>query len=88
MQFIAFPGQRDKTLIFLTTYFSFDDVSLKSEVKLAVISFSCEAKGTRSHLDLSNSPFTLEKLADLAKICMLKNPRLFSIKIVFSIFVC
>ena len=34
-QFIAFPVQRDKNLIFTNvTYSSFDEVSLKSEVKL------------------------------------------------------
>ena len=32
-------GTAWQTLIFLTTYFSFDEVSLKSEVKLGVIMF-------------------------------------------------
>ena len=33
-QFKAFPGQRNKNLLLLTTYFSFDEVSQNSEVKL------------------------------------------------------
>ena len=52
-QFIAFPGQRDKNLIFLTSRFSFDEVSLKSGVKLSVIIFNVkvivvEANGARA----------------------------------------
>ena len=60
----------------MTTYFSFDEVSLKNEVKLIVIIFVCvcvcvillKAKGTCSHLDFSNVSFSLWNLADLAKI--------------------
>ena len=49
-------------IIFLITYFNFDDVSLKNDVKLAVIVFSVrvilvEANGTRSLL--SNALFAL-----------------------------
>ena len=64
-QFIAFPGHRDKKkkLIFLTIVF--DEVSLQIVVKLALIVLFLkkvrvilvEAKGTRSHLDFSSSPF-------------------------------
>ena len=56
--------------------FSFDGVSLKSEMKLAVMIFfnvrviHVEANLTRSHLDLLNSPFALWSLADVAKIWM------------------
>ena len=65
--FLPFPGQRGKILIFLTTYFKFDEVSLKREVKLAVICFTVRvilvgANGTRSHLDLSDSHFALWNL--------------------------
>ena len=48
----------------LNYLFNFDEVSLKSEVKLAVIIFNVmvmlvEANGTKSYLDLSNSHFAL-----------------------------
>ena len=39
MQFIAFPGLRDQNLILLTN-FRFDEVSQRSEVKLAEITLS------------------------------------------------
>ena len=65
-QFIAFPGQQDKTnkkkkkkkkekkkKIFLTNYFSFDDVSLKSDVKLAQI---CVIRNCRQWDKISFKP--------------------------------
>ena len=68
---IAFPGHRDKHLIFLTTYFSFDEVSLK----LAVIIFQCEGhscKGQKDEISFRpvNSTLCIWNFADLAKICM------------------
>ena len=73
MQFLAFLLHCEK--LFLTTCFSFDEVSLKREVKLVVIIFNVraiftEASGSTSHLDPSNLPFALWNLADLAKICI------------------
>ena len=68
---IAFPGERDKNLIFLTTNLSFDEIGLKSEVKLFYNYFNVmviNANGTRSHLNLSN--FALWNLDNFAKICM------------------
>ena len=52
------------THLILLTNFSFDEVSLKSGVKLAVIIFNvrvipAEVNGTRSHLDPSNLLFSL-----------------------------
>ena len=71
-------------MIVLTTCFSFDEESLKSEVKLAVIIFNVlviliETNGKRFRLDLSNSPFALWNLH-------VKNPKLFRIKISFNIY--
>ena len=63
-QSIAFIGKRGKTLI-ATTYFSFDEVTIKSEVRIIIV----EANWTRSYSDLSNLPFASWSLADLAKIC-------------------
>ena len=61
--------------IFLTTNFSFDEVSLKSDVKVSWNHFFnvrvilVEANVARSHLDLSNSPFAVRNLADFAHFC-------------------
>ena len=62
-QSIAFIGKRDKTLI-ATTYFSFDEVRIKSEED-----HYCGGKLDKIFLDLSNLPFASWSLADLAKIC-------------------
>ena len=69
-------------LIFLTTYFSFDEVSPESDVKLDVIIFNMriilvEDNGARSLLDLSNSPFIWWNLADLDKNDFNVNPNQF-----------
>ena len=58
-----------------TTYFSLDEISLKSKVKLAVIIFNvrdilAEANRKSCHLDLSTSYFALWNLTDLAEICI------------------
>ena len=71
--------------IFLAICFSFDEVSPKIDVKLTVIIFNVkvilvDANGTRSDLDLSNSPFTLWDLVDLAKICMSRTKGYFVLK--------
>ena len=46
-----FPGQRNENLIFLTPYFSFNQASLKSDVKLAVIILKCEDYSCRGQWD-------------------------------------
>ena len=53
---------RDSITKIRYSYFSFDEVSLTSQVTLPVTIFNVrvilvEANGYRSHLDLSNSPF-------------------------------
>ena len=59
-------------------YLNCDEISLNSEVKLAMVLLHlrvilAEVNGTKSHLDLSNLPFALYNLADLAKICILRT---------------
>ena len=76
--YIAFPGQRDNTLIILTTYYSFDEVSQNAKLNWLLLYFIVrvvlvEANRTRSRLDLSKSRFALWNLIDLARICM-KEP--------------
>ena len=58
--------------ILLNTYFSFDEVRLKSDVKNAIINYNVMVVQilTRSHLDLSNSALSDCNLADLTKNCM------------------
>ena len=88
---IAFPGQRDKNLIFLTSYFSFDVVGLKSDVKIAVIMFQREGyfcKGRRDEISFRPLEFTF-CIMDFSRFCQalqVKNEKLFRIKISFNIY--
>ena len=76
--------------MFLTTYFSFDEVCLKIDVKLAAIIYNVrinlvEASETRSDLELSNSPFCIMEFSRFSQDLHVKNPRLFRIKTSFNI---
>ena len=66
-------------IIFLTTYFSFDEVSLKSEVRLAVIIFEYEGHSCRlpTGQDLSRPLEFTFRVMGFSQDLHVKNPRLF-----------